>query len=120
MNVRILVAGESDVANLAGFLGLQNGFRGSALSKYAIGVIEANDFMMLHQIDVVCLKAFQTGFDLLLGNLFSAAINLCHEKNLLTISIFQGLSHPDFTLAFVIVPTVIHKCNAAIDSGTDQ
>src|ERR1700680_318917 len=76
--------------------------------------------MMLHQIDVVGLKPFQTGFDLLLGNLFSAAINLCHEKNLLTISIFQGLSHPYFTLAFVVVPAIVHERNSAIDSGADQ
>src|ERR1022692_1342246 len=120
MNVRIFVTGESDVANLARFLGLQNGFHGSALRKYAIGIIEANDFMMLHQIDVVCLEAFQTSFDLPLRNLFSAAINFCHQKYLLTISVFQGLTHPHFTLAFVVVPTVIHERNAAINGGAHQ
>src|SRR5665811_2196876 len=120
MNVRIFVTGESDVANLARFLGLQNGFHGSALRKYAIRIIEANDFMMLYQIDMVCLEAFQTCFDLPPSNLFSAAINFCHQKYLLTISVFQGLTHPHFTLAFVVVPTVIHERNAAINGGAHQ
>jgi hypothetical protein len=35
----------------------RNDYFASALSK-AIGIIETNDFMMLHQIDVVYLKMF--------------------------------------------------------------
>ena len=70
MNVRVLVAGESNVANLARFPGFHNRFIGPALREYAIWIIEANDFMMLHQIDMVGLQAFKTSFNLPRRNLF--------------------------------------------------
>ena len=76
--------------------------------------------MTLHEIDVVGLETFQAGCDLSLGNLFRAAVDFCHQKNFLTVSVFQGLSHPHFTLAFVVVPTVIHERNTAIHGGAHQ
>src|ERR1700731_2240995 len=69
---------------------------------------------------MVCLKAFQASFDLPLCNLFGAAINFCHQKHLLAIAIFQGIPHPDFTLALVVIPTVIHERDATIDGGANQ
>jgi hypothetical protein len=58
------MAGESDVAKLACFLGGQRRSHGAALGKDAIGIVETNNFMMLHQIDVVGLQSFQAGMDL--------------------------------------------------------
>ena len=57
--MRIFVAGESDVANLPRLLGLENRFIGSTLREYAIGIVKADDFMVLHQIDVVGLQKFE-------------------------------------------------------------
>src|ERR1022692_1971619 len=120
MNVRVLVAGESDVANLARFPRLHNRFIGPALREYAIGIIEANDFVMLHQINMVGLQAFQTSFNLPRRNFFRAPIDFCHQKDLAAIAVLQGLSHTDFTWAFVVVPAVIHEGNAAINGNAHQ
>ena len=76
--------------------------------------------MMLDQIDVVGLQTFETGFQLALRNFFGAAVDLGHEKNLLPVSISQRVAHPDFAAAFVVIPTVVHKSDAAIDGGTNQ
>ena len=54
------------------------------------------------------------------GSFFGAAIDFCHEKKFLAISIFQGFAHQDFALALVVVPTVVHERDAAIDGGANE
>src|ERR1035438_7835199 len=120
MDVRIFVTGESDKANFAGSLRVHHCFIGSAIGENAIRIVEANNLMMLHQVEVIRLKTFETGFDLPLRDFFGAAIDLRHEKNFLPVPIFQRLAHVHFAAPFVVVPTVVHEGNAAIDGGANQ
>src|ERR1700724_367631 len=76
--------------------------------------------MMLHQIDVIGLQAFQRSFDLPRGDLLGAAIDFGHQKHLLPVTVFQGLSHPQLALTFVVVPAVIHERDTAVDANSDQ
>ena len=120
MDVRIFVAGESDVADFAGFLCGECRFHGAAVGEDAVGIVEANDFVVLDEINVIGLQAFEAGFDLAFGSLFGAAIDFRHQKNFLAIAVFQSFAHEDFALAFVVVPTVVHEGDAAIDGGADE
>ena len=114
------MTGESDVANLTGFPGCQKRFLGAALGKNAIGIVEADDFMMLYQVDVIRLEAFKRRVELRRCGLFGTTVDLCHQKYFLTIAIFQGLPHSHFALAFVVVPAVIHKRDATVDGSSHQ
>src|SRR5579862_1792581 len=87
MNLWIFVSGESDVADLAGFLRFEHRFVGSALREYAVGIVEPDYLVMLNQVDVIGLQPLQGGFDLLPCEVLSAAVNLRHQKNFLTIAI---------------------------------
>jgi hypothetical protein len=57
MDQRILVPGKTDVANLAGFLRLQQSLDWPLDGKETVGIFEADIFVILDQIDVVCLEA---------------------------------------------------------------
>src|SRR5450631_3836059 len=56
MNARILVASKSDEAHFSLFLSLEHRFHRSTLAKDPVGVIEANYFVVLQQIDMICLQ----------------------------------------------------------------
>src|ERR1700759_942939 len=53
MNVRIFVAGEADVADLAGLLRLQRGVNRTLLCKDAVRIVETYDLVKLHQVDEI-------------------------------------------------------------------
>src|ERR1035437_1096687 len=57
MEIRILVAGEADVAYFARLFRIEHGFHGTALGEDPVGVFQANDFVELHQINVIGLEA---------------------------------------------------------------
>ena len=76
--------------------------------------------MVLNQIDVISLQTFEGGFNLPCRDLFGTAIDLRHQKNLLTIAILQRIPHPHLAPAFVVVPTVVHERNTAIDGEAHQ
>ena len=65
MDVRVLVAGEADVAHLAGLLGLDHRLHGAALGEDAVRILEADDLVELQQVDVVGLEPPQRFVDLL-------------------------------------------------------
>jgi len=71
---------------------------------------------------MVGLQAFQGFVDLRGREVFSTAIDLSHQKNLLTITVAQSLAHFGFTLAVsvVVVPGVVHEVDAAIYRGAND
>lgn len=52
--------------------------------------------------------------------LFSTTVNFTHQKNLLPIAILKGITHPAVAATVVIIPTVVHEVDAAIDRSADQ
>src|ERR1019366_7925870 len=120
MDMRIRGPRKSDAANLARLSRRHHRFMSPAFRKNTIRIVEADDLMMLHQIDMIGLQPFQASLDLPLGHLFGAPVDLRHQKYFLAIAVLQGLPHPDFALAFVVVPAVIHEGNAAVDTSSHQ
>ena len=53
---RVLVAGEADEAHLAGLLRVAQRLHGAALGEDAVGIVETDDLVKLHQVDVVGLR----------------------------------------------------------------
>jgi hypothetical protein len=93
VNGRVLMAGETDEAKLAGFFGVEKCFEGAARCKETVGIFHADHFVELEQIDMIGLKAPQGFVDLLRGRLFGTAIHFGHEKYFLTIAVAQGFTH---------------------------
>ena len=56
MDVRIFVAGEADVADLAGLLALRGAPLGASSIEDAVRIVEADDLVVLDQVDVVGLR----------------------------------------------------------------
>src|SRR5690242_17133187 len=59
MNERILMASETDVADLACALCFHRGFDRSPFRKDSIRVFQANDLVELHQIQMIGLQPFE-------------------------------------------------------------
>src|SRR5713226_10165670 len=110
------VACEADVANLASLSRLQDGLHPSAFGKNAVRIGVANHFVELEKIDPVSLKAAQRLVDLTGSGRFAASIDLRHEKGFLAVTIAQRVAHADFTLAAVVVPAVVEKSDAFIET----
>src|SRR6266478_2498040 len=55
----ILMAGEAYVANLPGLLCLHQRLKRAVRSKEPVGIFQANVFVILDEIDMVCLQALQ-------------------------------------------------------------
>ena len=53
MDHGVLVSGEADVADLSRLFGVEKGLHRAVGRKDAVGIFEANDFVMLHQVDVI-------------------------------------------------------------------
>jgi hypothetical protein len=70
VNVRVLVAGEADVPDLARPFCVEKGLHGASRRKDAVGILEANDFVVLQKVYVVYLKALQRFVDLFGGFLW--------------------------------------------------
>ena len=120
MDGGIFVAGEADVADLAGLSGCDCGFDGAAWGEDAVRIFEANDFMELDQVDHVGLEAAEGLFELLVVFDCGAAVHFGHEKDFLAVAVAQGLAHADLGNAIVIVPAVVHEGDAAIDAGVHE
>src|SRR6266436_819390 len=117
---RIFVAGETDVADLAGFFRFEDGFHTAAGSEDALRVGDANDFVELEKINVVGLKAAQRFIELRCGGLAGLAIDFGHEEGLLTVAVAQRLAHADLTAAAIVVPAVVEEVDATVESGADD
>ena len=121
VDARILVAGKADVAELALFLGLHEAFHGPALGEDPVGIIEAQDLVVLHEVDMVGAQAQERLVDLLEGFLLGPPVHLGHQEDLVAVAILrQGRAHAQFRAAFVVVPTIVHEGDAPVDPFVDQ
>src|SRR6185437_4232660 len=120
VNLGAFVAGESDVTHLAGFFSRENGFERAAGREDALGILHADDFMELEQVEMVGLQPAQGYVELLRGRLLVAAVNLGHQEGFLAVAIAEGFAHANFALAAVVVPTVVEEIDSAIEGGADD
>ena len=67
-----------------------DGFHGAALGKDAVRIVEADDFVMLQQVDVVRLEPLQGFIDLAGGGFLGAAIDLGHQERLLPVAALRS------------------------------
>src|SRR5579872_5423623 len=116
----ILVTGEANVANLARSFGFLNCLDGPAGGEDNIRIVETNDFMELQQIDHICLQATQRLLNLSGSGVLISAIDLCHQEDLLPVTIAERLAHPDLADTAVVIPAVIHEADTAIDCAAQQ
>ena len=116
----VLVAGEADVADLAGLFGEDGGFDGSVGGEDAVGVFHADDFVELNEVDGVGLEAAERLLELLVVGVFGAAVHFGHEEDLAAVAVAEGLAHADFAEAVVVVPAVVEEGDAAVDGFADE
>src|SRR6266568_3974551 len=118
MDSRILVPGEADIPEFA------RGTRFAQRGVCALGIedpvriLEAYDFVVLDQIDVIGLQAAQRFVELSLRLSLRPAVDLRHQEHLLPIAVAKRLPHSDLAGAAVVVPRVVHEVDAAIDCGS--
>src|ERR1039458_391794 len=111
---------EADVADFARLFGLLNCLHGPTGGEDDIRIVETNDFMELQQIDHICLQAAQRLLNLPGSGVLISAIDLCHQEDLLPVTIAERLPHPDLADAAVIIPAIIHEGDTVIDCGAKQ
>src|ERR1700693_125887 len=120
MNVRTLVASESDVTDLACLLRVQHSFQCSSGGKNAVRVGVANYLVELEEIDSVSLKTTQRVVDLIRSSGLGASVDLGHEKSFFAVTIAQRFAHADLTLAAVVIPAVVEKIDALIQTSAND
>src|SRR4051812_13124545 len=87
VNDGIFVSGEADEANLTSLFGGLHCVP-CAFPENSIRRVELDDFMELHEIDVVRREAFERLIDLLGGRVAGAAVDFGHEENFVAIAVF--------------------------------
>ncbi len=110
------MAGETDEADLALFLGFAKGFGGAIGADEQFGIVVKAYAMNLPEIEVVGLQAAEGLLQHLHGEGSVAAVSadFGHEEDFVAIA-FEGVAHPDFGFAAVIFPAVIEEGYAAVD-----
>src|SRR5258705_3409649 len=120
MNARILVPSESNVTNLSCVACFQQRRVRSFVVKDTVRIFEPENFMMLHEVDMVDIQTSQ-GFIQLPGSfLLRTSVNLCHKKRALTITIAKCFAHACLTCAFIVIPAVVHEVDALIYGCTNN
>ncbi len=117
MDKRILVAGEADVAQLARFFCFQEHLVGAVFVEDAVRVFEADDFMVLDEIDAVGLEPAKGFVQLPLRFPPGAAVDFGHEEYLVPVSVAERLPHAHFADTTVVVPGVVHEVDAVVHGG---
>jgi hypothetical protein len=84
------MAGEAGMPYFPGLLGGHHGLEGATRCEKAIWIFRADIFMVLNQVNGISLKTPQGFIDLLGGRFPSAAIEFCHEKYLVAVSVAKG------------------------------
>jgi hypothetical protein len=80
-----------------------------------MGILEAENLVMLNEIDGVSLQAPQRLVQLPGSFLARAAVDLAHEEDFLPVAIAQSLTHARLAGAVVVVPAVVHEVDAPIN-----
>src|ERR1022692_2740166 len=117
MNIRALMSGEPNVADLALFPGGKQCLQATAFTKDSSRIGFANHFVALQEINVVGLQAAQRFVQLLGCGLLSLAVNLGHEESFLTVAVSQRFAHAFFADASVVVPAVVEEVDSAVERG---
>src|SRR5437867_8496910 len=117
MDARILVPGESDVANLACGARLDQRCIRTFGIEDPVRILEANHFVVLNEIDPIGLQSPQRFVELPRRLSLRAPVDLRHQEHLVTVSVAQRLPRADLALPLVVVPRVVHEVDAAIDGG---
>ena len=65
-----------------------NRFKGTPFGKNPVGVVQANDFVELHQIEMVGLQPLEGFVQLLHGGLLGAPVQFGHQKDFLPVAAF--------------------------------
>src|SRR5271163_565495 len=120
MNLRTLMPGKANEANLTSFLGIEEGLQRTILREAGIWIRHADYFVNLHEIEMIDLQSLQGFIDLFGGSFAIASINFGHHKCLSTIAGFQCLTHALFTYTAVIIPAVVQKVDTAIKGRLDD
>src|SRR5262245_8098039 len=117
---RVLVAREADEPDLSGLPRLEHRFLCTPGGEDTVRVLEPNDLVMLHQVDVIGLQPAQRLVDLSRCGLPRAAIDLRHQEDLRAVAVAQRLAHAQLAAPVVVVPAVVHEGDAAIDRVPDD
>src|SRR5262249_21652489 len=115
VDVRALVPGEADEADLAGLAGRLHRLPRSTRGEDPLWIIEADDLVKLHQIDVVGPEPPEGLVDLLGGGGLGASVDLRHQERALAVSVLERVPHAALALAAVVVPAIVQKGDSAID-----
>jgi hypothetical protein len=120
MNLRILVSGESDEAQLARGARFEEGGIGSLGIENPMGIIEANDLMMLDEVEAIDLEPLERFFDLARGFFLCASVDFRHQENFFSVTVAERFAHAFLAFAIVIIPGVIHEIDSTIDRSADN
>src|SRR5579863_8665339 len=120
MDAGTFVARESDVANLARFLGLKRRFHASAGGEDAFGIGHADDFVKLQEIDIICLESAQRFLNLPRGGFLVTGVDLRHQESSLAIAVEKCLAHAKLAVPLVVVPAVVEKVESIVDCGAND
>ena len=120
MDCGVLVAGEANVPDLAGFASGNRGFDCAADAEDAVGIFHPDDLMELHKVDHVCLQTAQRLFELLIIRVRGAAVHLGHEQDLLPVAVAECLAHANLGQAVAVIPAVVHESDATIDGSAGE
>src|SRR2546427_2753475 len=120
MDVRTLVAGEADVADLARALRRDHCFQRSFGPEHTLRIRYPDHLMELHKVDAVGLEPAKRFLDLLRGALLAAAVDLGHQKRFVAVAVAQRFSHAQLARTAVVVPAVVEEVDAVIDSRAND
>ena len=115
MDAWVLVAGEPQIANLAGLFRIHQGAVRTVFVEDAMRILIAKNLVVLHQVDVVGLQPNQRFVELTGCFCPAAAVDLRHQEHTIAIPVAKRASHADLAGAFVVIPAVVEKVDAAID-----
>ena len=114
------MTGEADETNLSVFARLLQNIDHVAGLERLLRICHTNDFVDLHQVDVIGLQARHRLFELLRRSRAGAAVDFRHQKRLLAIAVGQRLAHALLAHAVVVIPAVIEEVDAAIERCPDD
>src|SRR3989442_1275224 len=115
-----LVAGEPDVADLAGALRRYHRFQRTVGPVHALRVRHPDHLVELHEVDAAGLEPAQRLIDLLRRRVLVATVDLGHEKYPVAIAGAQRLSHADLARPTVVVPAVVEEVDSVVDGRAND
>ena len=120
MDARILVPGEADVADLARRARFDQRRVRALGVEDPVRIVEANYFVVLHEVNAVGLQAPQRFVELSRRFLSGPAVDLRHQEDLVAVAVAECLPRSDLAGAAVVVPGVVHEVDPAVDRGPND